>query len=258
VAHFYLQSPGSAFIFVTNLAPPAVPFKVYHAGSPTVWTRSPQVFTYQNAPTITSLKPNWVRCERKPILISPGTNYTHLCDSIEIDVNGCGYDLQIASYCSFFGNSTLSGNRIQNAPYTLGKANTNQQIRCSSPTGTDELRRDCAQFQNATFPIGPRNFGIAQLTSTSPSPRVCALDANWFPLAADTQVKFTFYDNPAFLNFTRIATPSFPLKLESPLTFESSSTLLLEFLRVSDSVPGFFFVVLLIFFHTHFYAHFFS
>jgi hypothetical protein len=240
-----MQSPGSAFIFVTNLAPPPIPFKDYVTG--TVWIRNSQVFTYRNAPTITSVSPNYVRCDRNPILISPGTNYTHVCESLAIDVNGCGYDLSntIASYCSFFGSSTLAGNRIQNAPFFLGKANTDQQIRCMSPKGTDQLRRDCAQFQNATFRIGSRDFAIAQSTSASSSASVCTSDADWFPLPADTQVKFTFYDNPAFLKLTE-------LNLNDRF---SSRTLSLDFLRVSDSVPGYFFVALPIFFHTFFYQH---
>lgn len=114
-----------------------------------------------------------------------------------------------------------------------------------SPEGTDQLRRDCAQFQNATFRIGSRDFAIAQSTSASASARVCTSDADWFPLPADTQVKFTFYDNPAFLN----------LMVLNVRLIESSRTLSLDFLRVSDSVPGFFFVALPIFFHTIFYPH---
>jgi hypothetical protein len=100
-----------------------------------------------------------------------------------------------------------------------------------SPEGTDQLRRDCAQFQNATFRIGSRDFAIAQSTGSSSSARVCTSDADWFPLPADTQVKFTFYDNPAFLN----------LRLTDSVAERASSrSLSLDFLRVSDSVPGFF------------------
>jgi hypothetical protein len=236
VFSFSLQSPGTAFIFVANSAPPFNAIgSNYKVGSPTVWVKNSQIFTYINAPTITSLRPNYVYCTRSPILITPGSDVTHSCEQIVVDVNGCGYEqgASTASYCSFYGVSTISDSKIQNAPYTRGSTTSNQQIRCESPAGTAQFRQDCVQFQNASFVMGPRNFSIAQVSSASTDSRVCKLDAaSWFPLPADSQVQFTFYDDPAYLNLT-IITASFPGKLES------TKSLSLKFLRVSNPISHF-------------------
>jgi hypothetical protein len=226
---FFVQSPGNAFILVANLAPSYNPFKFYGAGNPTVWVRSLSVFNYQNAPTITSIRPNYVRCRRTPILIKPGKPVTHTCDSIQVDVNGCGYEVQkleLGTFCSFFGSySSPDETRIQNVPYIRGAVTSNQQIRCKSPQGTAELQSDCTQTQNASFVIGSRNFGIAQSFSASSATRVCKLDnASWFPLPQEAQVSFTFYDEPASLKLTN----------EASEILKSSSDLKLNFLRVSS------------------------
>jgi hypothetical protein len=224
----FVQSPGNAFILVANLAPNFDPFQFYVAGNPTVWVRSLSVFNYENAPTITSISPNYVLCRRDPISIKPGQPVTHNCDKKEVDVNGCGYEVQKLAFCSFFGSYTSSdGTRIQNAPYSRGTVTSNQQIRCPSPTGTKDLQSDCSQTQNSSFIIGSRSFGIAQSFSgsSSKSERACTLDqASWFPLPKETQVNFTFYDEPAYVKLTK--TTSEDLK--------SSPDLKLKFLKVSS------------------------
>jgi hypothetical protein len=223
-----MQSPGRAYILLTNLAPDFDPLKDYIAGSPSVWVRSPSTFLYNNAPSISSVRPNYARCKRTPILVVPGSgqNLTHECVSFEIDVNGCGYEQKsgFTSFCSFFGNSVrMDGTKVQNAPYTRGKVTSNQQIQCKSPSGTKELRSDCLQFQNSSFVMGPRNFGITE-AAISILPRVCALDSSiWFPLAGDSQVQFTFYDDPAFLNLTA-TTNEMQSSSSTPLTFLRVST----------------------------------
>ncbi len=195
-----------------------------------MWVRSPSIFLYNNAPSISSIRPNYARCKRTPILVTPSQNSSHTCDATDIDVNGCGYELRsvasgVTTYCSFYGNSTSAdGSRVQNAPYSIGQATSNQQIRCKSPTGTDELRSDCAQFQNSSFVIGPRNFGIAASVLSDPPQKLCRLDsASWFPLEGDSQVKFTFYDDPAYLNLSSTSD-----------AVQSSTSSPLKFLRVSN------------------------
>jgi hypothetical protein len=224
----FVQSPGNAFILVANLAPKFISLKFYGAVNPTVWVRSVSAFNYENAPTITSIRPNYALCRRS---IKPGKSVTHTCPTFEVDVNGCGYEVQKLgtekpSFCSFFGSFTSpDGTRIQNAPYSRGTVTSNQQIRCTSPTGTTELQSDCTQTQNSSFVIGSRNFGIAQAVSASSASRVCELDkASWFPLPAETQVKFTFYDEPASLKLTNTASE----------ILKSSSDLKLNFFRVSS------------------------
>lgn len=227
----FLQSPGNAFILVANLAPKFNSLMLYAAGNPTVWVRSLSAFNYENAPTITSIRPNYALCRRTPISIKPGEPMTHTCSTFEVDVNGCGYEVQKLgtekpSFCSFFGSYTSRDEtRIQNAPYSRGTVTSNQQIRCTSPTGTTQLQSDCTQTQNSSFVIGSRNFGIAQAVSASSASRVCELDkASWFPLPAETQVKFTFYDEPASLKLTNTASE----------ILKSSSDLKLNFFRVSS------------------------
>ena len=249
---FVLQSPGIALIFVANLVPPITDqSQFYFVGNPSAWVLSPGNFSYANAPTITSISPNYVRCTRTPILIAPGSNQTltYTCPPTDIDVNGCGYDsaIGISSFCSFYGNSSTlrsDGSKIWNAPYTLGQVTSNQQIRCKSPGGTASIPSSCALAQkNASFTIGSLNFGIAQIQSPasaqgSPSQSTCQTDAtlensaSWFPLAADTQVNFTFYDDPAYLNFKN-ATASISTIIE-PL--KSNPRNPLSFLRVSTPI----------------------
>lgn len=225
-----MQSPGNAYIFVANLAPPFDSLKQYIVGNPSVWVRGSSVFLYNNAPSISSIRPNYARCRRTPLLVAPGSrhNATHKCEASDVVVTGCGYEVRsgtssVTTLCSFYGNSTGSdGKKVQNAPYFIGQATSNQQIICKSPTGTDELRSDCAQFQNSSFSIGPRNFGIAASVLSSPpsnSKNLCELEsASWFPLEGDSQVKFTFFDDPAYLNLSATSTTpvssstSFPLK----------------------------------------------
>ena len=246
---FVLQSPGIALIFVANLVPPITDqSQFYFVGNPSAWVLSPGNFSYANAPTITSISPNYVRCTRTPILIAPGSNQTltYTCPPTDIDVNGCGYDnaIGILSFCSFYGNSSTlrsDGSKIWNAPYTLGQVTSNQQIRCKSPGGTASIPSSCALAQkNASFTIGSLNFGIAQIQSPasaqgSASQSTCQTDAtlensaSWFPLAADTQVNFTFYDDPAYLNFKN-ATASISTIIES---LKSNPRNPLSFLRVS-------------------------
>ncbi len=228
-----MQSPGAAFIFVANLAPPFDSFQFYFVGNPTVWVGNSDIFTYINAPTITSVRPNYVRCTRTPILITPGSNLTHTCSSSQIDVNGCGYEESKtkASYCSFLGSTTLSGNRIQNAPFTPAQVASNQQLKCMIPEGTVFLQKSCPQFQNASLIMGSRNFSITQVDdSVIPVVVKCELSTQkqfWFPLQLDTQVKFTFYDNPAYVDLT--ITSAFV-----PANLESSDSLPLKFIRVSN------------------------
>ena len=227
----FVQSPGAAFILVANLAPPFESFQFYSVGSLTVWVRNSEIFTYINAPTITSVRPNYVRCERTPILITPGSNLTHRCPPSQIDVNGCGYEESKtkASYCSFLGSTTLSGNRVQNAPFTPAQITSNQQMKCSIPEGSNFLRNSCPQFQNASFLMGSRNFSITQIDdSVTPVVVKCELNTQyWFPLQLDTQVKFTFYDEPAYLDLTIMASLV-------PANLQSSDSLPLKFIRVSN------------------------
>jgi hypothetical protein len=193
------------------------------------------------------VRPNYARCKRTPILVVPGSgqNLTHECLSFEIDVNGCGYEQKsgFTSFCSFFGNSErMDGTKVQNAPYTRGKVTSNQQIQCTSPSGTKELRSDfdkckLPQFENSSFVIGPRNFSITE-AAISIEPRVCTLDsAIWFPLERDSQVKFTFYDDPAFLNLTATSNST-----------KSSSSTPLSFLRVSTIIALHALCILFLFF----------
>jgi hypothetical protein len=224
----HVQTPGNAYILVANLAPPFDPLKQYIAGDPSVWVRDPSIFLYNNAPSISNIRPNYARCTRSPILLAPGSSqsFTHTCDASDVNVNGCGYELRtgssgVTTFCSFFGNSiALDGTKVQNAPYSQGQATSNQQIKCTSPKGTDELRSDCAHLRNSSFVIGPRNFGIAAAVLSNPPPKLCQLEsASWFPLEGDSQVKFTFYDDPAQLNLSATSNetesrsmPGYPLK----------------------------------------------
>jgi len=233
-SHFITQSPGNALILVANLVPPiSNMFELNIAGSPSAWVIGSGNFTYANAPTITSVRPNYVMCTRTPTLIVKGSNatVTHKCPATEIDVNGCGYSVEVglSSYCSFYGNSSLlrsDGSKIWNAPYTRGQVTSNQQIRCSAPEAT---RSSCVQ--NSSFTIGSRHFGISQipdLSTTCEADSYLLNSASWFPLFGDTQVSFTFYDDPAYLNF-KDSTALSPDFKGSP----SKLALSLDFLRVS-------------------------
>jgi hypothetical protein len=229
------QSPGNAFFLVSNLVPAIERFKVYIVGNPSVWIRAADIFEYGNAPSISSVIPNFVLCSRSPILVTPDSNQTvtHTCDEFDISVNGCGYDqsVTIDSFCSFFGDrKRQDGSASWNPPYSRGSVTSNQQIKCTSPKGSSSLK-DCTALQNSSFPIGPRNFGISQIRKGLGSNVMCELnEVAWFPLSGDSQVTFTFFDDPAFLKL------GFLKDSAVNTSYESSESLSLEMLRVSNSV----------------------